>query len=75
MNQDEINESEWRDPKNWSVLIYRSHIDSRFFVPKRRGFGVTMNFGHKYATIATIVFLLLLLLPAALVTLVVLIKK
>jgi uncharacterized membrane protein len=47
MTQDEINQNEWNDQKNWSTLIYSSQMDSRIFVPKHRGFGVTMNFGHK----------------------------
>ena len=35
MNQDEINQSEWDKPENWSYgrLIYFSRIDSRTLVP------------------------------------------
>jgi uncharacterized membrane protein len=51
MSQDEINQNEWSNPKNWSLFAYRSRLDSRFFVPKRRGMGQTMNFGHKSATL------------------------
>jgi uncharacterized membrane protein len=61
MNQDEINQNEWSDPKNWSLLSYSSRLDSRLFVPKRRGFGETMNFGHKKARIASLTFMGLIL--------------
>ena len=47
MTQDEINQGEWSNPKNWSAMIYRSQLDSRFFVPKRIGVGVTVNMGHQ----------------------------
>ena len=47
MTQDEINQSEWSNPTNWSSMVYRSQLDSRFFVPKRVGVGVTVNFGHQ----------------------------
>jgi uncharacterized membrane protein len=60
MTQDDINQNEWNDPKNWSTLTYSSRIDSRIFVPKRRGFGLTMNFGHKSGKI---VFPVLIVLP------------
>jgi uncharacterized membrane protein len=60
MTQDDINQNEWNDPKNWSTLTYSSRIDSRIFVPKRIGFGVTMNFGHKSGKI---VFAALIALP------------
>jgi uncharacterized membrane protein len=60
MTQDDIYQNEWKDPKNWSTLIYSSQIDSRIFVPKRIGFGVTMNFGHKSGKI---VFAALLAVP------------
>jgi uncharacterized membrane protein len=46
MTQDTINQSEWDNRENWSVLTYSSSKDSRLFVPKRRGFGWTINFGH-----------------------------
>ena len=50
MTQDEINQDEWENPANWSLLTYRSPRDTRFFVPKRRGIGATVNFGHsKYS--------------------------
>lgn len=63
MNQDEINESEWNKKENWSLFIYRSRLDNRFIVPKRRGFGATMNFGHKSAALYFIGFMALILSP------------
>jgi uncharacterized membrane protein len=59
MTNDKLNESEWSDPKNWSGFIYRSRIDTRMFVPKRRGFGVTINFGNRDAVIWFVVLLAL----------------
>jgi len=63
MNQDQLNESEWSKPENWSLFTYSSRVDSRFLVPKRRGFGVTMNFGHKSAALYIIGFMALILSP------------
>jgi uncharacterized membrane protein len=62
MTQDDINQSEYSDPANWSALTYNSRKDSRIFVPKRRGFGVTVNFGHKNGKIVFVALLALLLL-------------
>ena len=63
MTQDDTNQSEWSDIKNWPGGIYRNRTDSRFFVPKRRGFGVTVNFGHpKYGKISLIALLVIVLL-------------
>lgn len=47
MTQDQINQNEWSNPKNWSAMIYRSQLASRFFVPQRVGVGVTVNMGHQ----------------------------
>lgn len=48
--QTEINEREWRDPKNWRgglLGIYHSRGDDRATVPKgERWGGVTFNVGH-----------------------------
>jgi uncharacterized membrane protein len=60
MSSGEINQREWSDPKNWAGGIYRSRTDSRALVPKRRGFGVTVNFGHRNGVI---LFATLLALP------------
>ena len=46
MTQDKINQNEWGKQENWSAMVYRSSLDNRLFVPKRIGFGVTVNFGH-----------------------------
>ena len=40
-------EAEWRAPANWHAGFYHSRRDSRAFVPKRSGAGVTINFAHK----------------------------
>ena len=59
MTQDTINQSEWDNRENWSVLTYSSPRDSRLFVPKRKGFGWTLNFGHAGGKIVFGVFLAL----------------
>ncbi|MBT6501805.1 MAG: hypothetical protein HOK67_18115 [Deltaproteobacteria bacterium] len=51
MNQDEINESEWKKNENWGGPgwgeIYFSKKDSRIFVPKRlKWLGMTVNLAH-----------------------------
>lgn len=48
MVQEDINESEWSDPDNWSGGLYFSKKDSRVWVPKQvRSMGWTLNLGHK----------------------------
>jgi uncharacterized membrane protein len=63
MTQDQINQAEWSNPDNWKTLTYSSARDSRVFVPKRIGVGVTMNFGHKGAKWAMAGILVVALLP------------
>lgn len=46
MTQNDINQGEWENRENWTILTYNSPRDSRLFVPKRRGYGWTINFGH-----------------------------
>jgi len=75
MTQDDINQSEWENPANWSLLTYSSAKDSRIFVPKRRGVGVTMNFGHKKGKVSFMVMLALLALPVMIYTLVSIVSK
>ena len=75
MTQDDINESECENPANWSFLTYSSPRDSRVFVPKRRGVGVTMNFGHKNGRIVFLAILALVALPPLIYTLVVVVGK
>jgi len=61
MTDDNRNQREWNDPQNWSWgLIYHSRMDSRVMVPKRRGFGLTINFGNRNGVI---IFMALLALP------------
>ena len=60
MNGQNLNQTEWSKPDNWSTGIYRSRLDSRMIVPKRRGFGVTLNFGNRNAVI---LFFALLAVP------------
>jgi uncharacterized membrane protein len=57
MTQKEVNQSEWENPANWTTFTYNSARDSRFFVPKRQGVGVTMNFGHKGGTASLVTLL------------------
>lgn len=71
MNQNEINESEWKNPDNWSTFAYRSRADSRLFVPKRRGFGWTLNFARRGAAILT---MFLMALPITAITLAILFR-
>ncbi len=61
MTQDDINQAEWQNPENWSLCCYHSQRDSRMLVPKRWGFGWTINLRKK--TGARIFVALLLLVP------------
>ena len=63
MSQNETNQNEWSNPKNWSLFCYSSRLDSRLFVPKQRGVGETMNFGHQKAKLMPLGFLALILVP------------
>lgn len=54
-----------RDSWRWGSLVYVNSQDSRLFVPKRLGFGWTLNFGRP----ASWLVLAILLLPALLVLL------
>ena len=62
MTQKEINESEWRDPRNWQVGwlgVYYARRDTRIFVPKRnRWLGFTLNFAHPQAVLVSILLLI-----------------
>jgi uncharacterized membrane protein len=47
MDQKETNESEWRNPDNWSGPLYFSKKDSRTWVPKSIPWmGWTLNIGR-----------------------------
>ncbi len=60
MNQDDINEMEWRNLGNWSwrgpLGLYSSKRDTRLVVPKAVPYmGLTLNFAHpgcSYALVA-----------------------
>jgi uncharacterized membrane protein len=68
--RDRRNQGKWERPENWTGLMgtYRSAIDSRLWVPKRRSaLGWTINFGHR-AGVWTM--LLLLAVPLGLVALI-----
>lgn len=68
MTQDEINETEWENPDNWTkgsklLCIYFSHKDSRTWVPKRiRWMGSTLNLGKPAGVAWLIGFLVGILL-------------
>jgi uncharacterized membrane protein len=51
MTQQEINETEWRDPANWRggwLGLYFGKRDARLLVPKRRpGRGWTVNLARR----------------------------
>jgi uncharacterized membrane protein len=51
MKQDDINETEWRNPANWTwrgpLGLYSSRRDTRLIVPKATPMmGWTLNFAH-----------------------------
>jgi len=56
------NQAPERNPSARRALFYSDPQDPALFVPKRRGYGYTINFGHPAALPVT---LLLLLLPLA----------
>ena len=52
MNQDTINETEWKDASNWTgpqwLSVYFSKRDSRVWVPKQiPALGWTLNLGQR----------------------------
>jgi uncharacterized membrane protein len=64
MNQDDINEAEWRNPANWSgrgpLALYASKRDTRFLVPKAvPAMGLTLNCGHPACTYVLVAIALL----------------
>lgn len=65
MNQQEINDAEWRNPENWSgrrktwLAVYFSQKDSRLIVPKSVPvMGWTLNFA-KPAAVALVLAVLI----------------
>jgi uncharacterized membrane protein len=64
LTQDEINDRELNNPANWHLTFYFSREDSRIFVPRRIGYGQTVNFARK----GTYLFLLgVMLMPATII--------
>jgi uncharacterized membrane protein len=68
-SQGEIDDREWSNPENWHWTFYFSRKDSRTFVPKRRGYGSTLNFGSwgAFAFLACLLLAPLLVLGAILI--------
>jgi len=65
-NQYSVNESEWDNPANWwGGFLYHSKRDDRLWVPKRFGFGYSINVGRPLglamavATLALIIALII----------------
>jgi uncharacterized membrane protein len=61
MTQREINEAEWRDPKNWHggwLGLYKSERDTRVWVPKPNPrMGMTVNFAHRSGVLTLLLIL------------------
>lgn len=71
MNQQDVDEVEWRNPANWSAGLYFSKRDSRVWVPKQiRWMGWTLNLGTKIG--AYLLIGLLIGLPVSVILLVIL---
>jgi uncharacterized membrane protein len=64
LTQEQMDEREWRDPRNWRWAFYFSRKDSRTFVPRRRGYGLTVNFARRGTYWF---FLFLLLMPLVII--------
>lgn len=53
------------DDKHYKwAFFYYNRSDNRAFVPKRFGFGYTINFGNPYAVTGFVIFILLILFSA-----------
>lgn len=67
-SQDQINETEWRNPANWrGNLFYFSRRDSRLWVPKQAPeLGDTLNLGQSLGL--AIIIGIVLLIVAFIVT-------
>ncbi len=61
MNQDELNDLEWRRTDNWTRRgLYRSARDPRILVPKRNpALGWTVNIAHRAGRIWLAVLIVL----------------
>ncbi len=75
MTQDEINQSEWENPANWTsgskwLRVYFSHADSRTVVPKPNPkHGWTLNFAKPGGVGLLIVSILGIVLVTILISL------
>lgn len=49
-----------KNSKNYFLFLYWNPEDKRVFVPKRLGFGWTINFANPYSIIALILIILLI---------------
>lgn len=57
------------DNRNWSAsVVYYNPDDPDVLVPKRYGYGRTINFGHPRGKVALVVLIGLILLPIVLMT-------
>ncbi len=79
MTQEDINQSEWRNPDNWSGEIYFSKRDSRAWVPKRTSsFVCAINLGNKRGPaclVCVLLGLITLILAIGFVTVILIIKN
>jgi hypothetical protein len=68
MNQEVINQSEWKKPENWAgpvwAPMYFSKSDSRIIVPKHLRRGWTLNLGQNKSVAWLVVVLLTISLTA-----------
>jgi uncharacterized membrane protein len=69
--ENQTNNESFNNSSNWHLTFYYGKNDTRVFVPKRRGYGMTLNFARPL----TYAWLGLLLLPPFLVLAVVLATK
>jgi len=59
MDQKEINETEWKNPDNWSGQFYFSKKDTRTWVPKSIPWmGWTLNLGTRAGACWMLAFLI-----------------
>ncbi len=72
MVQEEVNESEWNNPDNWSGGLYFSKKDTRIWVPKQiRSLGWTINIGQKKGASCMMRLFLGIIVMAVLITIVI----
>jgi len=59
----------WQDSDHWSGAFYRCPEDPRLVVPKRKGFGWTINLGHPKGKASLAILVISGLLPPGFVIL------